>query len=1341
MFTNVNDTSAAEFDISMSYTIPTTTVSSSNFKFVFNGTGILNMQHYLFDFNIDNTILSNQLPKVSTIPITDGVFVEYTYGKRLTDVSAIPLESSANLYTQVNRSYFDLSNNYFVDTSTNTPFSIPNIYYYDVSSFLIQIQSIGYDNFNCPSVTIPIVLTAYHDKTNGETYSCSQFVDALNLSLNNNQTRLYRDYRIQLQTNPFSSRNNNLIFNPQISTVLTQTDYKLSLFDPIGFPINTDIGWSNINNAWYNYLGFQQSSYDLSSTSIAVIDGSGKFIDIAPNQTVKITDQNALYTIQDFLGFSKKQTNNMAAWESYTFLGSEYNSDVKFPTIKRISLPSVAFIVHRYQTILHPTTSIPYTYSELKGSNENFYDISYIITFGNHTNDYISIRNIINQINSSIQSYGVFTSDSGIYIHDSLTNDILQDSSLLDTNYYYYRCKLLFDRKQPNNNFKSRNVNMKTCLTDINTTTFMGNMHFICPGYHETTPNYDISYIELSNVTSQDVVKANTYDVISNPFVYLRCITPGYAGFPDNDTSFSIPIPNGWYKQVGYTLNQYLDAINLQINGKSNWGLNGSAYVNSNNKFQMDLNIQRFITSVNDNSTNYHFQVDFSKSVLRKLNTDISWVMYSYESQHTFTNLVYPSSYIVDETNDKITITVQGNNQGGQENSSFPFHNGGSAFPYISNNNSNNDGTGIHRDNIFRTYLYIPHGYYDSTKSLINVLNTMVFPSISQSFYGNNAINANKLHGQESNSNYIPFVGNSIPNGRVSMYGSTMDFVIGSDFTMNTITLKLSIRSILTNQDYRLEFYDPNINNINTRNIPGLTNCYVKQASSFGAQYCDFNPIEASWNYTATISNGKWTDTSNNWHKLFIPDASFFLVDNSKRPSNLIIYTNSSSERVNSLNYYPEINYTDISYTNIILNLDATIGAPASTTANVLLKTLQNTLSTKSSIIGNTTLIDKKLHIDASNNFFTIIPNVDKLGGVYINNPSTFNNISENANDIKIVLDLPLNNSYNSDEVINSINRAFTAYTDPNTYIDSETGQVSGRGNILKGSQVSIDKTTNFSNFQIHIQNIFTEEDYALTIFDEQLFTHCNYGSQSSLETTTRDTTLGWLLGFRYLTSYDLRPSVIKSFNQTNKNKSIIYQYDYTSKIVTITGDTAVSITLYNYLLIVLDDYTQNHLNDGLVTIINPTTDIPLPSYANRNTFRCASVNNTLSVYIGSDGDQVTNNGLTAKQLYSANQILQNQQNQVYSLSNQTQSYHNSQGIYMQDIFGIIPMKTSGMINGQVYVEFGGTLQNQERAYFGPVNLKRMSVKVLTDKGTILNLNNANWSFSLLVQQLYNPIK
>jgi hypothetical protein len=188
---------------------------------------------------------------------------------------------------------------------------------------------------------------------------------------------------------------------------------------------------------------------------------------------------------------------------------------------------------------------------------------------------------------------------------------------------------------------------------------------------------------------------------------------------------------------------------------------------------------------------------------------------------------------------------------------------------------------------------------------------------------------------------------------------------------------------------------------------------------------------------------------------------------------------------------------------------------------------------------------------------------------------------------------------------------------------------------------------------------------------------------------------------------------------------------------VSITGDASVSITLYNYFLIILDDYTQNHLNDGLVTVNSPYADISLPSYANRNTHRCNSdfslnKNPKETIYIGNSRDPTTNNNLTLKQLYSANQILNNQQNNA-------KTYQTNMGIYVQDIFGIIPVKTSGLINGQTYVEFGGTLQNQDRTYFGPVNIKRMAVRILTDKGNILDLNNANISFSLIAQQLYNP--
>ena len=57
---------------------------------------------------------------------------------------------------------------------------------------------------------------------------------------------------------------------------------------------------------------------------------------------------------------------------------------------------------------------------------------------------------------------------------------------------------------------------------------------------------------------------------------------------------------------------------------------------------------------------------------------------------------------------------------------------------------------------------------------------------------------------------------------------------------------------------------------------------------------------------------------------------------------------------------------------------------------------------------------------------------------------------------------------------------------------------------------------------------------------------------------------------------------------------------------------------------------------------------------------------------------------------------------------------------------------------GEVY---GGTLQNQERTYFGPVNINRMSVKLMNDRGEIVDLNGANWSFSFVCEQLYQQQK
>ena len=48
--------------------------------------------------------------------------------------------------------------------------------------------------------------------------------------------------------------------------------------------------------------------------------------------------------------------------------------------------------------------------------------------------------------------------------------------------------------------------------------------------------------------------------------------------------------------------------------------------------------------------------------------------------------------------------------------------------------------------------------------------------------------------------------------------------------------------------------------------------------------------------------------------------------------------------------------------------------------------------------------------------------------------------------------------------------------------------------------------------------------------------------------------------------------------------------------------------------------------------------------------------------------------------------------------------------------------QSNNLQNGSIYVDFSGTLQNQERVYFGPVNIHRMSISLVSDRGDVVNL-------------------
>ena len=91
---------------------------------------------------------------------------------------------------------------------------------------------------------------------------------------------------------------------------------------------------------------------------------------------------------------------------------------------------------------------------------------------------------------------------------------------------------------------------------------------------------------------------------------------------------------------------------------------------------------------------------------------------------------------------------------------------------------------------------------------------------------------------------------------------------------------------------------------------------------------------------------------------------------------------------------------------------------------------------------------------------------------------------------------------------------------------------------------------------------------------------------------------------------------------------------------------------------------------------------------------------------------------------------------QIIETQNKQKDFYNKSAS-IRDMFALLPVKSAGATPGSIYVEFGGTLQQQERIYFGPVNIRRISIKLVNDKGDVVDLNGGNWSFQLVCEQLY----
>jgi len=260
----------------------------------------------------------------------------------------------------------------------------------------------------------------------------------------------------------------------------------------------------------------------------------------------------------------------------------------------------------------------------------------------------------------------------------------------------------------------------------------------------------------------------------------------------------------------------------------------------------------------------------------------------------------------------------------------------------------------------------------------------------------------------------------------------------------------------------------------------------------------------------------------------------------------------------------------------------------------------------------------------------------------------------------------------------------------------------------------------------------------------------------SSVQGHTFDGTLGWLLGFRL----PIQPI----FSTTIGGAFPSYTYSGGN-----TPQGVVNLYGTKYFILVLDDYNQNHINNGLITITELSKTLPLPSYYNTSQpYICnTNITNLPSVLdinaignlsnitpaeaasLGINPDNLFNSlqdkadfgtgkiqqiipsaprTLTQAQIYTVNEIIKNR--------NKTISFR-AKAPTNSDTFAIIPIKYSSMTTGQLYTEVSGQFQDNKRIYFGPVDIDRLRITLLDDRGNIVDLHGGDWCITLISENLY----
>lgn len=274
-------------------------------------------------------------------------------------------------------------------------------------------------------------------------------------------------------------------------------------------------------------------------------------------------------------------------------------------------------------------------------------------------------------------------------------------------------------------------------------------------------------------------------------------------------------------------------------------------------------------------------------------------------------------------------------------------------------------------------------------------------------------------------------------------------------------------------------------------------------------------------------------------------------------------------------------------------------------------------------------------------------------------------------------------------------------------------------------------------------------------------------------KSTFRNQNLGWSLGLRDLQTDVSTGSTVTYANPPGGDFTLTLGGALPGAPVAFTPLSPVELHGPKSFFLVVDDYNQNRLNKGVVSMTDRPTKLPVPTYVEpglvdpyTGDISCVSVTPPPGIAGPARAGRVVKTyprRLTQAQIYTANEILANRNTPDFRVP----------PVSADNVLAVIPLSgiqrtarvcydatwTPWTLPGPnpnppltvnittlkeltypqaaPFIATGADLLANERSYFGPVDIERMRVKLIDDRGNVVDLNGMDWSFTLCVEELY----